>query len=90
LEKAILKFVPGSKGLKTSTGKVINKHNETGIQIVVDRAGRYSRIENINLAGKRRYLDLTGHIPNNKVINRKITGRNQKEYNQVTHFNNTD
>lgn len=82
--------MPGSKGVKTSKGKTIYKNNETGIQVVVDNSGNYFRIENINLTGKRRYLDLNGRIPNNKVVNGKTSGRSTSEYNQVTHFNNTD
>ncbi|HHL2560932.1 TPA: hypothetical protein ACQ31I_002846 [Yersinia enterocolitica] len=32
-------------------------------------------------------LDLEGNIPNNKALeNGKLTGRNQSEYNEITHF----
>lgn len=88
--KTINKFASGSDAIKTSTGKTLYKNSETGIQVVSDDAGNYFRIENTNLTGKRRYLDLEGNIPNNKVVNGKTSGRNQAEYNQVTHFNNVD
>ena len=90
LKSAIDRFSPGSKGVKISKVKTIYKNNEIGIQVVVDNSRNYFRIENINLTGKRRYLDLNGCIPNNKVVNGKTSGRSTGEYNQVTHFNNTD
>ena len=90
LKSVIDNFAPGCKGMKTSTGKTIYRDSDTGIQIVVDDAGRYFRIENSNLTGKRRYLDLNGSVPNNKTLKGKTMGRSQKEYNQATHFNNSD
>ncbi len=33
---------------------------------------------------------MDGNVPNNKTVNGKQTGRNNAEYNQVTHFNNID
>ncbi|HEY8934072.1 MAG TPA: hypothetical protein VIM65_02590 [Cyclobacteriaceae bacterium] len=65
-------------------------YGEEEIYRLSDDAGNYFRIENTNLIGKRRYLDLNGNIPNNTVMNGKISGRSQGEYNQVTHFNNID
>jgi RHS repeat-associated protein len=90
LQAAINKFAAGSKGVKTSTGKTIYKNNNTGIQVVVDNDGNYFRIEDTNLTGRRRYLDLDGNLPNNKTVNGKTSGRSQSQYNEVTHFNNTD
>lgn len=47
-------------------------------------------IENIK-AGNRIYLDVDGKpIPNNKVVDGKQVGITKSEYNQLTHFNNTD
>jgi len=74
------------KIVTTPTGKTIYLNQKTGIQIVVDNAGKYFRIQNTNLTGKRCYLDLAGKIPNNKVVNGKIRGNSQAEYNQLTHF----
>ena len=90
LKCVINRFAPSSKGVKTSTGKTVYKNKETGIQVVADDAENYFRIENTNLTGKRKYLDLDGNIPNNKVVNGRTSGRSKAEYNQVTHFNNID
>lgn len=90
LKDVINRFAPGSKGVKTSTGKTIYNNRKTGIQVVYDDAGNYFRIENVNLTGKRRYLDLEGNVPNNKVVDGKASGRSQAEYNQETHFNDID
>jgi hypothetical protein len=57
---------------------------------VADNSGNYFRIENTNLTGKRKYFNLNGYIPNNKVVDGKISGRSKSEYEQITHFNNTD
>ena len=44
-----------------------------------------------SLSGKRTSMDMDGNIPNNKTLpNGKQTGRTQGEYNEATHFNNTD
>ncbi|MDF7670414.1 hypothetical protein PT276_04225 [Orbaceae bacterium ESL0721] len=89
LEKAIENFA-GKNPVITTTekGKRIYTNPTTGIQVVEDINGKYFRIYNPNLSGKRSYLDLNGEIPNNKVLgNGKNVGRNQGEYNQVTHFN---
>ena len=90
LKNGINRFAPCSKGVKTSTGKIVHKNSDKSIQVVADDAGNYFRIENTNLTGKRRYLDLDGNIRNDKVVNGKMAGRSQAEYNQVTHFNNVD
>ena len=74
------------KIVTTPTEKTIYLNQKTGIQIVVDNAGKYFRIQNTNLTGKRCYLNLAGKIPNNKVVNGKIRGNSQAEYNQLTHF----
>lgn len=79
MRSAVNRFAPSSKGIKTSTGKTVYKNSETGIQVVSDDAGNYFRIENTTLTGKRRYLDLDGNIPNNKVVDGKTMGRNQAE-----------
>ena len=87
LNKNIKKFAgKNSKVSTTETGKTIYKNQKTGMQLVVDKAGKYFRIQNTKLTGKRCYLDLNGKIPNNKIINGKIIGNSQAEYNQLTHF----
>lgn len=71
---------------ETNTGKRIYENRETGIQVVEDIQGGYYRIFDPNLPGRRRYLDLDGNIPNNRIIDGRQIGRTQDEYNQVTHF----
>jgi len=90
LSTAVESFASGVKGVETSSGKTLFTNSKTGIQVVYDKSGNYFRIENTNLSGARRYLDLKGNIPNNKVVDGKIKGRSQAEYNQVTHYNNKD
>jgi hypothetical protein len=55
--------------------------------VVEDTNGNYYRIFDPSLPGKRRYLDMDGNIPNNRIdeLGRQV-GRTQAEYNQVTHF----
>lgn len=90
LMDAIDTFAPGSIGTTTETGKTLFRNFDTGIQVVYDDAGKYFRIENLTLSGKRKFLDLKGNVPNNSIIDGRTIGRNQSEYNQVTHFRNTD
>ena len=89
LAETIQKIAPESQAT-TTTGKTIYNNPETGLQVVYDNAGNYFRIEDTNLSGRRTYLDLDGSVPNNKIVNGRTIGRNQNEYNQVTHFNNID
>lgn len=71
----------------TESGKRINSHPEKNIQVVEDIAGKYFRIHDSSLSGRRTYLDLDGNIPNNKVLDSgKQIGRTQSEYNEITHF----
>ena len=90
LSEAINKFAPEAEGIGTSTGKTIYNNSETGIQVVYDNNGNYFRIEDTNLSGKNKYLDMEGNIPNNKIIDGKTKGRSPSEYKQITHFNNID
>ncbi|PWG77924.1 hypothetical protein DDR33_24960 [Pararcticibacter amylolyticus] len=89
LEGAIEKFAPGAKGVVQGQ-KTIYVNGETGVQVVYDNSGNYFRIQNTNLTGKRQYLDMNGGVPNNKTVNGRQMGRSQAEYNEITHFKNTD
>ncbi len=89
LNSTVQKFAPGVEGTVQGQ-KTIYNNSETGMQVVSDNAGGYFRIQDTNLPGKRTYTDLNGNVPNNKVIDGRQMGRSQKEYNQATHFNNTD
>ena len=90
LYDSIKKFAPGSTPISTTSGKLIYTNNITGIQVVYDKAGNYFRIEDTNILGKRRYLDLDGNSMTNKIVNGKQMGRPKGEYQQLTHFNNLD
>lgn len=46
-----------------------------------------ARLQDLSKSGKRVYLDINGHDANNKTTcDGRRTGRNQSEYNEVTHF----
>jgi len=90
LNEAINKFAPDAEAVQNGS-KVIYKNDQTGVQIVYDEAGNYFRIQDTKVVGKRSYTDMNGTIPANKVReNGTQTGRSQAEYNQITHFNNSD
>ena len=93
LEEAINKFAPDAQAVQNGQ-KILYTNDKTGIQVVYDEAGNYFRIQDTKLTGKRQYLDMNGNIPNNKTIDRGgrqvVTGRSQPEYNEATHFNNSD
>ncbi len=92
LNDAIKKFAGSNPEItRTIKGKRIYTNRETGIQVVEDTSGKYFRIFDPNVKGKRSYLDMSGNIPNNKQLeNGKLAGRSQSEYNQVTHFKISD
>lgn len=91
LQDAIDQFAPGVKGvLSKDKQKTIYLNNDTGIQVVYDNLGDYFRIQNLKLKGQRTYIDFTGAVPNNKIVNGKQMGRSKEEYRQITHYNNID
>lgn len=58
-------------------GKCIYINLEIGVQVVEDISGKYFRIYDLLIVGKRVYLDFEGNIFNNKVFeNGKFIGRN--------------
>ena len=75
---------------KTKTGKIINLNEETGIQILYDTDGNYYRIQDTNMTGSRSYLGIDASDVSNKTVNGRSMGRSKSEYQQVTHFANTD
>ena len=88
LSESIEKFA-GKNPIITTTdkGKRIYENPITKVQIVEDVNGKYFRIFDPSISGKRKYLDLNGRVPNNKFLeNGKQQGRTKAEYNQVTHF----
>jgi hypothetical protein len=89
LTEMINKFTPGAKGAEIG-GKTIFTTAKSNFEIIYDNGGNYFRIAKKNAPGRRVYTDLDGTIPNNKMVNGRTTGRSQGEYNEATHFNNTD
>ncbi len=91
MKEVVNEIAPGSKPIVTDSGKIIYNNAQTGKQVVYDIEGNYFRIEDTTMTGKKVYTDVNGNvIPNNKVVNGKQMGISQGEYNQSTHFNNTD
>ncbi|HBF38586.1 MAG TPA: hypothetical protein DDW50_14865 [Firmicutes bacterium] len=91
MKDVINKIASGSSPISTDSGKIIYKNVQTGKQVVYDIEGNYFRIEDTIIQGKRTYTDVNGNlVPNNKVVNGKQSGLSQGEYNQMTHFSNTD
>ena len=88
LSNTVNTLVPGA--LKTiEMGKTIFS-NGGRYRVIYDDGGNYFRIEDMQQTGKRRFTDLQGTIPGNKIVNGKQKGRTPGEYQNVTHFNNTD
>jgi len=77
---------PDPMVMTTDKGKRIYENPDTGVQVVEDINGEYYRVYDPSLPGRRKYLDLDGSIPNNKIVDGRQVGRTQSEYNQVTHF----
>ena len=69
LSESIEKFA-GKNPIITTTdkGKRIYENPITKVQIVEDVNGKYFRIFDPSISGKRNYLDLNGHVPNNKTL----------------------
>ena len=88
LNSAISKFSGQHPVISTTEkGKKIYKNPNNGVEIVEDVNGHYFRIYDPSKPGKRKYLDLEGEVPTNKILpNGKQIGRTQSEYNEVTHF----
>lgn len=91
LKEAINKFAPNYEVIeKVDKGKILYNSKISNIQIVYDTNGKYFRIEDLNLKGKRRYLDIKGNNVSNKIENGKQKGRSKEEYEALTHFKNKD
>lgn len=91
LGETINKFTPDYEVIeKLNKGKILYKSDISNIQIVYDANGNYFRIEDLNLKGKRRYLDINGNNVSNKIENGKQKGRSKEEYEALTHFKNKD
>ena len=70
----------------TNSGKIYT-NSSNGVRVVEDLNGSYFRRHDSSISGRRGCLDRDGNIPNNKTLeNGRQVGRNQSEYNAVTHF----
>ncbi|AVM60620.1 hypothetical protein [Haemophilus sp. oral taxon 036] len=69
LHKSIEKFV-GKNPIITMTdkGKRIYENPTIKVQVVEDINGKYFRIYDPSIRGKRNYLDLNGVVSNNKTL----------------------
>lgn len=91
LKDTLNKILPEYEVLeKVDKGKMIYSNRNSSIQIVHDIKGNYFRIEDLNIKGKRRYLNINGDNVANKVENGKQKGRSKEEYEALTHFKNKD
>ena len=67
--------------------RIVNSELGTSCKLA-PAGGNYFRIEDTNISGKNKYLDLEGNIPNNKTLeNGKQKGRTNDKYQKITHFN---
>lgn len=80
-----------TKSISNNGVKINYESPSSNYKIVYDRKGGYFRIQDTTLSGKRVYTDINGADANNKTLpNGKQAGRNQGEYNEATHFKNSD
>lgn len=96
LKDTISKIAGPSPKVTRRGGKIIYKNPENGSEVVSDVGGKYFRINDPSLPGKRTYLDSDGNrIPSNakeikpdgRVVER---GRRRDEYEELSHFTNSD
>lgn len=64
------RYFAGSNPIITRTikGKRIYTYRETGIEVVQDTSGKYFRIFDTNVKGRRAYLDIDGNIPRWRLL----------------------
>ena len=92
LRTALDRFAPGAAGVRSTDGvKTFYQSAGSSVRVAADNEGGYFRIEDTSIAGKRRFLNMSGANPSNRINeNGSQSGRTQGEYNQATHFKNTD
>lgn len=73
-----------------SKGKIIYSSGETAIRIIYDVNGDYFRLQDMNMQGKKNYLDINGIPAFNIIENGKARGRTKPEFQAATHFKNTE
>lgn len=91
LKDTVKKFVPGAEKTEIrKKSKVIYSSPNGRYQIVYDKKGDYFRIEDKEASTKRRYVGLSGESLVNKTEDGRTIGREDDEYEMLTHFKNTD
>lgn len=87
LDETITKFVPNAvPNGPNRNGKVVFISKDNPISIILDVNGRYIRIEDSRIKSKRNHLDINGNPAANVKENGKVRGRDEDEYEIVTHF----
>ncbi len=87
LKKAVDKFIGSNPVVTVEGGKRIYQNSSSPIKLVEDIGGRYFRIEDSSIKGKRRYMNLDGVIPMNKTLESgKQKGISRSEFQSLTHF----
>ncbi|MCI5668787.1 MAG: phage minor capsid protein [Oscillospiraceae bacterium] len=75
----------------TDTGKIYYVSDSSPYQVVYDSVYDYFRIIDTRISGKRHYVDINGNnVANYTDSNNKQHGRSKSEYQEITHFDNTD
>ena len=70
MQEVVDAIAPGSQPYVTDTGKIVYANPQMRKQVVYDIEGNYFRIQDLNLSGKRVYLDINGNVvPNNILVN---------------------
>jgi hypothetical protein len=90
LRNTVDNVAPDAVPYDTPSGKTIYSNDQTGKQVVYDKAGNYYRVEDTNINGKRRYVGTDGTDVSKKMVNEVQWDLSKDEYQQATHFNNTD
>lgn len=86
LNHIVDRFAPGSTA-SLAGSKIIFQSPGSNIQVICDVRGGYCRIKDTSVQSRRCYLDIDGKVPGNKILpNGRQIGRNQAEYNAITHF----
>lgn len=91
LKETVQRLVPGAEKTENrKKAKVIYSNTKSRYQIIYDKKGDYFRIEDKSITSRKRYVGLNGEQLINKTENGKTIGREDDEYEMLSHFKNTD
>jgi hypothetical protein len=87
--------IAGPNPTVTQSGsKTIYTNPQTGKEVIVDRGGKYFRVRDPAIPGRRTYTAINGNAVSNTMPNPdnpgKLMGKPQGDYNSETHFNDID